>query len=319
MAKNTSLWRQTPPAVFPVCLGMLGLGLGWRNASEIVPLAEEIGGILLGLATAFFLFFLTFYIRKLVARPKVLFEDMTNPPARAGVAAAAMSMMLLAAALLPFGMSVPQIWWAGVIMQIAASAVVVRAIWYDPPARRQFTPFQYLTFVGPIVGPVAGIPLGYVTESIILTFAALVAYLVITIGCGLRLINSRPPISMRPSIFIFLAPNCLFAISFSLLGFDTAFVLFYWVANVTALVMLALVPWLTKGGWAPAWASFTFPSAAFVHVQVLAVENGAGFHALFGVYAGLLIATPLILFITFRFVMLWVTGDLAKQTLAASV
>jgi len=283
----------------------------------MLPLAKEIGGLLLGFATAFFLFFLFFYLRKTLTRPKVLFEDMTNPAARAGVAAAAMSMMLLAAALLPFGISVPQVWWAGVILQIAASAIVVRAIWKDPPERRSFTPFQYLTFVGPIVGPVAGVPLGHVTESIVLTFAALPAYLIITIGCAISLRRSRPPIKLRPSLFIFLAPNCLFAISFDLLDFEIAFFVFYWVANITAFVLLLLIPWLIRGGFGPVWASFTFPSAAFVHVQILAMDHGAGLLALIGVYAGLAIATPLILVITYRIAMLWVTGALAEQTLAA--
>ena len=317
MPGNDPLWRRTPPAIFPICLGLFGLGLGWRNASDILPVAKDIGGLLLGFATAFFLFFLLFYLRKLVARPMVLFDDMTNPAARAGVAAAAMSMMLLAAALLPFGISVPQVWWAGVILQIAASAVVIHAIWKDPPDRRKFTPYQYLTFVGPIVGPIAGSPLGYVTESIILTFAALIAYLTITIGYGFQLKISGLPVHLRPSLFIFLAPNCLFGISFGLLGFETAFFVFYWVANIAAFILLLLVPWLTRGGWGPAWSSFTFPTAVFVHVQVLAVENNAGMLALAGVYVGLVVATPLVLFIAYRFVMLWVTGELAEQTLAA--
>ncbi len=311
------MWRRTPPAIFPVCLGLLGLGIGWRSASEVLPVAHEIGDILLGIALAYFLYFLAFYLRKLAARPAVLLEDMTSPPARAGVAAAAMSMMLLAAALLPLGVSVPQVWWTGVILQIGASAVVCHAIWRDPPESRQFTPFQYLTFVGPVIGPIAGIPLGYVNESILLTLAALVAYLIITAGYGRRLLHSRPPVHMRPSLFIFLAPNCLFAISFGLLGFDSAFFVFYWVANASALALLLLVPWLIKGGWSPVWASFTFPAAAFVHVQILAVAKGAGAWAVAGVYSGLTIATPVVLIIAYRFAMSWITGELAEQTGAA--
>ena len=228
----------------------MGLGIGWRSAADVLPVAHEIGDILLGFASAYFLYFLAFYLRKLAARPSVLLEDMTSPPARAGVAAAAMSMMmLLAAALLPLGVSVPQVWWTGVILQIGASAVVCHAIWRDPPENRQFTPFQYLTFVGPVVGPIAGIPLGYVNESILLTLAALAAYLIITAGYGKRLLRSRPPVHLRPSLFIFLAPNCLFAISFGLLGFNSVFFVFYWAANATALVLLLLAPWLIKGGW----------------------------------------------------------------------
>ena len=317
MVKQDPLWRSTPPAIFPVCLGLLGLGLGWRSAADVLPVAVDIGDVLLGLGSAYYLVFLTFYLCKLAARPGVLLEDMTNPAARAGVAALAMSMMLLAAALLPLGVSVPPVWWTGVILQVGASAMGCFAIWKDPPGMRQFSTFQYLTFVGPVVGPAAGIPLGYVTESLVLTLAALVAYVVITVGyCG-RLLRRLPSLRMRPALAIFLAPICLFATSFGLLGFDWAFHLFYWLANAVALVLLVLTPWMIRGGYSPVWAAFTFPIAAFLQVQVLAVAKGDGVLAVAGTYATMAIGTPVILYVVYRSTMTWVTGELAASSGAA--
>lgn len=317
MNSQRPLWRRTPPAIFPICLGLLGLGLGWRNAADVIPVAHEIGDMLLGLASAFFVYFLVSFLAKIVARPAVLFEDMTNPVARGGVAALAMAMMLLAAALIPLGVSAPQVWWVGVVMQIGASAIVCHAICVETPEKRSFSPFQYLTFVGPVVGPIAGIQLGYVRESLVLTLAALTAYLVITAGLGRRLLRVMPPVPLRPSLAIFLAPNCLFALSFGMLGIDWAFTLFYWIATVVAVVLLLSVRWLTRGGWTPVWASFTFPSAAFVNLQVMAVGKGAGIAAEVLIYAGLAVATPLILYISYRSFMAWVTGDLAERSGAA--
>lgn len=317
MHSHRPLWRRTPPAIFPICLGVLSLGLGWRAASYVVPVPHEIGDIFLGAGMAYFLYFLLFYLRKLAARPAVLFEDMTSPPARAGIAAMAMSMMLLAAALLPFGVSVPQVWWAGVVMQIAASAIVLHALWVEPPKARHFSTFQYLTFVGPVVGPIAGIPLGYVWQSLWLTLAALVPFVIITIGYGRKIRLVRPAFPLRPTLAIFLAPNCLFAMSFGMLGYELAYTLFYWAATATALVLLLLVPWMSKGGWTPVWASFTFPIAAFLNLQVLAMNKGAGLPAEIGVWAALVIGTPVITAIAWRTNMAWVTGELAEKTLAA--
>lgn len=317
MSNNSPLWRSTPPAIFPICLGLLGLGLGWRNASEVLPVAAEVGDVLLGLASAFYMFFLVSYLCKLIARPLVLFEESTNQPARAGLAAAAMSMMLLAAALLPFGISAPFVWWAGVIAQIGASGLGCWAIWRDPPEVRRFSTFQYLTFVGPVVGPFAGIPLGYVTESLILTLAALVAYVIITAGLIMQLRNARPSMYLRPSMAIFLAPVCLFATSFGLLGIDWAFVLFYWISMGVAVGLFFLAPWMTKGGWSPVWASFTFPLAAFLQVQVMAVVKFGNGAASAGVYGVMVIATPVIVIVAYRATMMWVTGDLALKSGAA--
>jgi len=314
---KTPLWRRTPPAIFPVCLGFMGLGIAWRNAAEILPIPHEIGDLMLGFSTAFFLYFLVFYLAKLAARPNVLFEDMTLPPARAGVATLAMSMMLLAAALLPFDISVPQVWWTGVVLQIAATAIVMHAIWKEPPEERSFTPFMYVTFVGPVVGPLAGIPLGYIWESVVLALAAMVPFLIITVGYTLKLMRVRPNQPLRPALAIYLAPVSLFAQCFGLLGVEWAFWLFYYWGWVVALILLGLGPWLTEDGWTPIWGAFTFPIATFANVQVLAISMGATVAGPLGLWAALSVGTPLIFYIVYRSTMAWVTGELSEKSGAA--
>ncbi len=311
------LWRRTPPAVFPICLALLGLGLGWRNASEVLPLAHEIGDLFLGGASAFFLYFLALYLFKVLSRPAVVLEDIQSPPARAGIAAAAMAMMLLAAALIPLGLSVPQVWWTGVVMQIAASGLGCWAIWRDPPEKRKFSTFQYLTFVGPVVGPIAGLQLGYVWESIALIYAALIAYVIITIGLLWTLKPKAMPVAMRPSLTIFLAPNCLFGIGFALLGHDLGFYIFYWIATVTAALLLLITPWMVKRPWTPVWSALTFPVAAFLQLQVIAFSRDMGMIAELSVYVALAVGTPLISGLAYKSILTWVTGELAEKSGAA--
>lgn len=315
---KTKLWRQMPPAIFPVCLGFMSLALGWRNAADVMPgISQDIGNLLLGLSTGFFIWFLMFYFAKVAARPLVILDDMKTPPARAGMAAAAMSMMLLAAALIPLNLRVPEVWWTGVAMQIFASAVVLYSISKDRPEARHFSTFQYLTFVGPVIGPIAGVQLGYVTESFVLTIAALIAYVIVTVGIIVTFRRDPLPKNLRPSAMIFLAPVSLFALSFGALEIEWAFTLFYWASNITGLVLLFFVPWMLRGGYTPVWAAFTFPLGAFINVQVLAVSKGEGIWAVFGVYAGLAIGTPVILYLSYRSIMEWVTGDLADKSHAA--
>ncbi|SHJ25219.1 tellurite resistance protein [Shimia gijangensis] len=311
------LWRRTPPAVFPICLALLGLGLGWRNASEVLPLAHEIGDLFLGCASAFFLYFLVVYTAKVVARPAVILEDMQSAPARAGIAAAAMAMMLLAAALIPLGLSVPQVWWTGVGMQVVASGLGCWAIWLDPPEKRNFSTFQYLTFVGPVVGPIAGLQLGYVWESVALIYAALVAYVVITIGLLFTIRPLQMPVVLRPSLAIFLAPNCLFGIGFGLLGHEIGFLVFYWFATAIAVLLLVISPWMIKRPWTPVWGSLSFPVAAFLQLQVMGLSRGFGVIAEVSVYGALAIGTPLISGLAYMTILTWVTGELAEKSGAA--
>jgi tellurite resistance protein len=274
--------------------------------------------LLLAASTGYFLWFFGFYLAKIIARPAVLFEDMRSPSARACIAAMAMSMMLLALALLPFNVYVPQVWWTGVVLQIVASAIVLRAIWQDPPEKRHFSTFQYLTFVGPVIGPFTGVPLGYIWQSYWLIMASLVAYVIVTIGIFVTLKRDPIPKHLRPSITIFLAPICLFALGFDALGYHQVFEYFYWASNVVAVALLVLTPWMMRGGYTPVWASFTFPVAAYLNVQIVGMANGFGTFAMVATYAAMAIGTPMIFYMVYRTVMEWVTGDLAKKSHAAT-
>lgn len=82
--------------------GLPGVDGAWAR----LLIAEQVGNLFLGVATAYFLWFLALYLAKSLTRPKVVLEDMAQAPARAGIAAAAMCMML-AVALLPLGVAGP--------------------------------------------------------------------------------------------------------------------------------------------------------------------------------------------------------------------
>lgn len=317
MLTKQHLWRSTPPAIFPVSLGFMGLALAWRNASEILPIPHEIGDLMLGVSTAYFLFFAVSFIAKVFARPAVVLEDLKVPPARAGVAAFPMAIMLLAAALLPLGVQVPLVWWTGVFVYYIATGLVALSILKGPPEARLFSPFQYLAFVGPIVGPIAGIPLGYVTASFWLAMAAMIPYIAITLGYGFKLTKVRPPVPLRPSLAIVLAPTSLFALAFGALEIEWAFHLFYWLAVAFAAALLLAAPWLTKGGFTPIWGSFTFPIATFINLNIYAIVKGFGVVATAGMFAGFVIGTPLILYVVWKASQMWIKGDLAKKTGAA--
>jgi len=314
MPQRFPFWRQTPPAIFPVTLGFMGLGLAWRNASQILGISHEIGDLLLGVSTAYMVWFLSLYFLKALSRPSVVFEDLRIPPNRAGVASVPMSVMLLAAALLPFNVHVPEVWWVGVVLQFLAITLVTIVILRDPPEMRAFSPFQYLSYVGPVVAPIAGIPLGFATESLWLAFFALAAFVVITIGYAAKLIRVRPPVPLRPSLAIILAPSGLLALTFAQQDWPVLFLIFYALSWLIALTLLFAARWLIAGGWTPMWGSFTFPIAVFTNMQVEAANHGMERVAIIGIWLGLSIGTPLILFIVYKATMAWIQGDLAKKT-----
>lgn len=319
MILKTPLWKRTPPAIFPVCLGYAGLAIAWLNGADYLPFPRFIGEVLLGVSIVFFLYFLAFYIAKLIARPSVLLEDVRMPPLRAGIAAIPMTILLLSAALYPISEFAPVVWWVGVVLQVGATIAVLYAIWKDPAEKRSFNTFMYLTFVGPLTSAAVGIKLGYGDIIFWLTMASFTAFLVITTGFARSFFRTRLPHPLRPSLAILLAPVSLLALSFGQLGMGQAFSIFYIISWVVFIGLLFALPWMTKGGWTPVWGALTFPFGVFANVQVLALAKGYGTLAEAGFYLVLLIATPLTFYIIYRASMAWVTGVLSEKSGAAVV
>ena len=92
-------WRRTPPALFPSMMGLFGLGLAWRAASEYAPFALTpwFSDIILGIACILELFVVSSYLSKTSYRPAVVLNDMATVPGRAGVSALSLSVFLFAA------------------------------------------------------------------------------------------------------------------------------------------------------------------------------------------------------------------------------
>lgn len=312
------LWRSTPPAIFPVILGLVGLSLAWRGLGQSFGLTAGFGDILLGVSTMILAFFALSYVAKLIARPAVLMEDLKSPPGRAGLSAISMSIIVLAAGLLPYGELARYVWWFGIILHVVIVTFVVKAMAKSPPEGRSVTPFQLLPFVGLVTAPLAGVALGYGLLSQALTYISLVAAVVILFKLTTKFIRTRPPEPLRPTYAIILAPLSLFGIAFGMFGPEIGFTVFYISAWAYAIALLVSTKWITKAGFTPMWGSFTFPLATFTNINIMAMAKGYGLVATTGAIAGGLIATALIFFISYKALKMWAKRDLAKKTGAAA-
>ncbi|MBL1437974.1 MAG: tellurium resistance protein [Rhodobacteraceae bacterium] len=308
------LWRSTPPAIFPVILGLVGLSLAWRGLGQSFGLTAGFGDILLGVTTVLLAFFALSYVAKLIARPGVLMEDLKSPPGRAGLSAISMSFIVFAAGLLPYGELARYVWWFGILLHVVIVTFVVKSISKAPPEGRSVTPFQLLPFVGLITAPLAGVALGYTLISQVLTYLSLVVLVVILVKLAAKFIRTRPPEPLRPSYAIILAPMGLFGMAFGQFGPEILFTVFYILAWVVALVLLVFAKWLTASGFSPVWGGLTFPVAVFTNINIMAISKGFGLVATTGAIAGGLIATALIFFIAYKALKMWAKRDLAKKT-----
>lgn len=313
------LFRRTPPAIFPPILGLFGLGLAWRRGQGAFGLPDAPVEGYLGAVTLLFLFALAAYGVKVIFRPRVLTEDFRTLPGRAGLAALTMSLMMLAAVLVPDAPAVAAWTLAGGVVLHALVALAAARLFFGGPAEaRQVTPVMHLTFVGFIVAPLAAVPLGMTLLSAMILWYSVAAATVLWVA-GLRpLLTGVAPAPLRPLQAIHLAPAALTGTSAHLLGLPALGTAMAALAAVLFLVLLARVRWLTEAGFSGFWSAFTFPLAAFAGVLFLTAQGlpSEPVRMLGGLV--LIAATLIIPPIAFKVMQLWAKGVLAQKTNAAT-
>lgn len=309
--RRPALFARMPPAVFPVIMGLLGLGLALRRGLVFLDLPPGVAETLLGAAVALWLFAAFGYAVKLARRPAVLVEDLRILPGRAGLAAAVLGLMLVAAALVPYAPGFARgLLLAGLALHAALAALVLRLLFAAPPEAREITPVWHLQFVGFIIGALAALLLGDRLMAQLILFSTLAPAGLIWILSARQLLRRIPPAPLRPLLAIHLAPASLFATVAAGLQLPLLASAMAGLAGVIFLGLLLSVRWLTGAGFSALWGAFTFPLAAFASALYAVGLGWAGSLVL----ALALAAIPPIAWKVFA---AWAKGGLAAKTNAA--
>lgn len=304
-------FSRTPPAIFPPILGLLGLGLALRHASAALDLPASAAEMLLGATTALWLLALFAYGVKVMRRPTVVAEDLRVLPGRAGLAVVGLSMLLVAAAAVPYAPGLARwVLFGGLALQTVMAGLIIRQLVVGPHELREVTPVWHLSFVGFIVGGLAAVPLGLTALAQGLLWGSIPVAVGIW-GISLwQLIRRIPPAPLRPLLAIHLNPAALFALNAAALG-QTGLALGF--AALGALILLALVAasrWLTVSGFTPFWGAFTFPIAAYASaLYALGLDTTATLV--------LIACLAIVPYVAWRVMQSWAVGALAAKTNAA--
>jgi tellurite resistance protein len=311
--RKVALFANTPPAIFPVVLGLLGLATALRVASAQWGVGTEIADLASGIVLPVWIFAACAYIVKMTRRISVIRDDLKVMPSRAGLAAGTLGGMVAAGHL---GVFAPSLASAMLLVMLALHAALVlltvRVLLGLPPEARQVNPGWHMIFVGFIVGapPAALLGLDGLAQGIL--YATLPVALAIWAASLLQLVRRSPPAPLRPMLAIHLSPASLMATTAILTGQG---LLAQGLAVLALAILLALVAtswWITEAGFSPLWGAFTFPMAAASTALMLQ----GGVLGIVG-QALLLMALGLIPWIAYRVLKLWPGGRLAARTNAA--
>lgn len=309
--RRPARFARTPPAVFPVILGLLGLGLALKRALDALGLDAGMADALLGAFTALWAFAVFAYGAKVVRRASVVLEDLRVLPGRAGLAALSMGGMVAAVELASFSAGLAKgVLVASLGLHLIFAILLVTVLRRLPPEARDVNPTWHLSFVGFIVGGLAAVPLGWSDLAEALLVVTVPIAVVIWMISAVQLLRRIPPAPLRPLLAIHLAPASLFA---SVAALSGQAALAQGFAGLAAILLFGLVisgRWITESGFSALWGSFTFPLAACASALILTGWTEAGI----GVLVAALAAIPVI---AWKVLTLWGSGQLAARTNAA--
>lgn len=317
-SRKAPLFATTPPAVFPVILGMLGLGLALRRACQGLDLG---GGALAGLVEAalgalfaLWLFAVLALKVKLWRRPGVLLEDLRPLPGRAGMAAATMSGMAAAGVLIPYAPGAALV--LVLVALLAHGLLALLVIWVmraQGAEGAEVNPTWHLSFVGFIVAAPVLAQLGWSGAATAILWPTLAVALGIWALSLLQLLRRIPPAPLRAMLAIHLSPAALCSTTAALVGDAFLAQLLAALAILIALALLASARWVLQAGFSPIWGALTFPMATFC--TALMLQGGA----VFTLGAALaVVALPAVGLIGWKVLKLWPNGRLAALTNAAT-
>lgn len=311
--RRAAVFAKTPPAIFPVLLGLLGLVLALRAGLSHLGLPLAAADLAAGLAVPLWAFGVLAYAVKLARRPAVILDDMKVMPARAGLAAATAGGMAAAAVVAPYApQAATGLLAAALALHAAYLALFLKVLAGLPPEGRVPNPGWHLIFVGFIIGGLAAGLLGRTGLAGFLLWAMVPVAAVLWGAGALQFLKGSPPAPLRPLLAIHLAPASLFASVATLLQAETAAMLSGGLALALFLALASGGRWLLAAGFGPLWGALTFPLAAFAGAMIRLGGTWAGFGL--GILGVALVVVPLI---AWHVLKLWPGGRLAARTNAA--
>lgn len=308
--RRPKLFARTPPALFPSVLGLMGLGLALRRGFALLALPGGVVELLLGCMLGLWAFCILALLGKILRRPGVVLEELQTLPGRAGYSAASISLMLVAAVLIPYAPTVASaVVWLSLTVHLVLAILIIRVMIASPPEMRMVTPIWHLSFVGFIVAAMPAAQLGMVDLARAILWAAIPLAVFIWAVSLSQLIKRIPPAPLRPLLAIHLSPAALFVTVSALLG-QVVLAQVFAVIGVVILASLAgFGRWITAAGFSPFWGGLTFPVAAFASALLML----GGVAEPFG-FVVLLAALGLVPMVAWRVIGMWPGGKLAAKT-----
>ena len=280
MPSRPTLLTRIPVAFFGMPLGIVALGIAWRNALDIWSLPASIASILVWFGGALWLLLFLIYVAKWIWQRASAQTEFAHPVqccfvGLAGVVASLTSIGLVAdAPKVAFPLFV-----LGGAWTLLFAIYRTGRLWMGDRKPEKTTPILYLpTVAGGFVSASAASAFGLPELAQLAFGAGLFGWLAIESIVIHRLYTaaSMPP-ALRPTLGIQLAPPAVAAVAYLNVGAGAPDIVAHALlgyAILQALILLRMTAWLSTAGATPAWWGFSFGAAALPTAAIKLVAHG---------------------------------------------
>lgn len=313
---DTSHWlMHVPVPLFAVVMGVAGLGIAWRKAHHTLGVSPLIGELVLLLATVLFGSIAVLYALKLLRHADEVRDEFRHPVRANFFPAFSVSLLLLAAAALPYSrLGATVLFAVGAALHLTFTIHLLGRWITRNYEIKHSNPAWFIPVVGNILVPIPGTQLGYVELSWFFFAVGLVFWIVLFTILFYRIVfHDQMPAKIVPTLFIFIAPPSIGFLSYvGLTGgpLDGGARILIYVALLLTLLLLSLYRQFLSVPFAVSWWAYTFPLDS-VATASLEFAELAGADLIQGVGTALLaLATGVVTLVLVRTLTALMTGAL---------
>ncbi|WFU03478.1 dicarboxylate transporter/tellurite-resistance protein TehA [Rhizobium sp. CB3171] len=269
-----------PAAFFGTVLGLSGLANAWRVAARVWQLPAAIGETITFVSIAVWAVLIVLYVLKwAVAREEAL-KEVVHPVQCCFIGLVGVATMLVAGGLLPYSrVGAETLFILGAIYTLAFSVWRTGGLWQGGRDVTTTTAVLYLPSVaGGFVTASVAAALGFPDWGQLFFGAGFFAWLAIESALLHRLLTAPalvPP--LRPTLGVQLAPPAVGALAYISVTQGPPDLIVHAMIGygiLQALIMLRLLPWITKEAFSPAYWAFTFGATALATAPLRLIERG---------------------------------------------
>ena len=275
----TSRLAHMPVALFATVMGMGGLTLAWKKASEVLSITHLVWQVLLVFTAVLLATLAISYLLKMRRHAQQVIAEFNHPIKISFFPAFSIGLMLIAVALAEIMTPLAAaVWWMGASIQLILTLYLMNQWIHHARWQVQHTtPAWFIPIVGNIIAPIGGVTLGFTEVSWFFFAIGILYWIVLKVLVFNRIIFHEPlPEKLLPTLFIMIAPPAVGFIAYLKLNqgiVDNFAHILYYAAMFLVLLLVSQLPRFARIPFFVSWWAYSFPIAAFTIGTLIMYEQ----------------------------------------------